>query len=229
VHTPNFEGDTDYGTNRLYDFDQIEFSAAGSRDSVNLPLALNPSLEWFSYGFPLAKIEDSLFDDVIDDSLITDFVFPEGLNDISITMRGGNDTINISEGAFWINSEYVDKWRINDGDDFVNTGDGLDIYQLSPNLSEFKLTYFYDANGNKQFDVGEGISLTDFQTNGVIIYDGANPYKIEGNTSIDYATYLADHSGKTLFGDATTWHLERDTGWFTYNDNYFIEISHEVP
>ena len=229
VHTPNFEGDTDYGTNRLYDFDQIQFSAVGSNDSVKLPLALNPSLEWFSYGFPLAKIEDSLFDDVIDDSLITDFVFPEGLNDISITMRGGNDTINISEGAFWINSEYVDKWRINDGDDFVNTGDGLDIYQLSPNLSEFKLTYFYDANGNKQFDVGEGISLTDFQTNGVIIYDGANPYKIEGNTSIDYATYLADHSGKTLFGDDTTWHLERDTGWFTYNDNYFIEISHEVP
>ena len=229
VHTPNFEGDTDYGTNRLYDFDQIEFSAAGSRDSVNLPLALNPSLEWFSYGFPLASIEDSLFDDVIDDSLITDFVFPEGLNDISITMRGGNDTINISEGSIWVNSEYVDKWRINDGDDFVNTGDGLDIYQLSPNLSEFKLTYFYDANGNKQFDVGEGISLTDFQTNGVIIYDGANPYKIEGNTSIDYATYLADHSGKTLFGDDTTWHLERDTGWFTYNDNYFIEISHEVP
>lgn len=229
VHNPNFEGDTDYGTNRLYDFDQIEFSAAGSRDSVNLPLALNPSLEWFSHGYPTASIEDSLFDDVIDDSLIAGFALPDGMQDISISMRGGNDTINISEGAIWVNSEYVDKWRINDGDDFVNTGDGLDIYQLSPNLSEFKLTYFYDANDNKQFDVGEGISLTDFQTSGVTIYDGANPYKIEGNTSIDYATYLADHSGKTLFGDATTSHLERDTGWFTYNDNYFIEISHEVP
>lgn len=229
-HNPSFPGTTDYGTNRLYDFDQIQIKIPGSNDPIKLPLALNPSLEWTTYDWQYLRIEDSLFDDVIDDALIASYgTPPEGFKAISIDIRGGNDTVDISAGSIWMNAELVDKWRFDDGDDLINTGAGLDLYGLTQSLKEFQLTYFYDANQNKLFDEGEAISLVDFQSLGVTIYDGANPYALDGNTTIDYATYLASHSAKTIFGDSTTDMFNRDTGWFTYNDNYLVELAHAIP
>jgi|GEM_PF-3170308 Ca2+-binding RTX toxin-like protein len=235
THTPTFAGATSYGTNRLYDFDQLQYSVPGSEDAVKLPLALNPSLEWMTYDTTadadvFVTIEDSLFDDVIDDTLLTSFgTLSDDVKGIKVNIRGGDDTVDLNEGSIIVLGEVVDKWRINDGDDFVNTGTGLDIYQLNQSMSEFNITYFFDANNNQQKDTGEAISLSEFQTNGVTIYDGANKAGLIGNTSISYADYLTSHSAKEAFGDASSAFYDRDTGWFQYNDQYFVEIAHQVP
>ena len=230
TNTLTFQGGYDIGTNRLYDFEQIQINEPGSWDAFKFPLTLNPSLEsgqWL--GFDYASIEDSLFDDTIDDAMVASFgAAPDRYQGIKIAIRGGNDTIDISTGSLFVGQEWVSKWDINNGNDHISTGHGLDVYYGNKELYEYEVAYFLDANSNKTRDAGEEITLEQFRTDGVTIYDGANAKGLSGNSEISFADYQTNHAGKRLFTETGDF-WSRDAGWFDYNDNYYVEIQHSVP
>ena len=233
THTPASSYSTDYGINRVYSFEHVAFKEPAYGGPIGLSLAMNPSLEATTWGDTALKIEDSLFDDVIDDALLTSYgtnPYPDKLKVLNVNIRGGDDTINLSSGMNHIYGQVQSRYDFGDGNDIINTGSGLDVYSLSKDLNEYTISYFYDANGNQSMDAGEDISLQAFQQQGITaIYDGANAFDTSGNSVIDLATYTQDHDANKLFGLEADNHIwNRGKGWFDYNDDYYVQINHGI-
>lgn len=232
THTPTNSLARDYGTNRVYDFEQVNFKSPGYGDPVKLSLAMNPSLEATTLGDAALKIEDSLFDDVIDDTLLASYgdnPYPDTLKVLNINVRGGDDTVDLSSGLNYVYGQTQSRYDFGDGNDRISTGTGLDVYTLSKDLSEYSVSYFFDSNGNQAMDTGELISLEVFQRDGVAnIYDGANAFGTAGNNEIDLDTYKENYDAGNLFNlDLPEW--ERGKGWFDYKDDYYVQVSHSIP
>lgn len=230
THVPSQAGVAGYGTNRLYDFEQISVKAPGTQDNIKLPLAITPSLEWFTYDrWDLVSIEDSLFDDVIDQALLDSYgTLPVEAAGVAISLRGGDDQVTVNTGGVIVFNEFSAKWDIDNGDDYIETGLGIDLVRYNnKNASDYRITYFHDANSNQLLDDGEAISLADFQQQ-VTIYDGAELYSVTGNTAIDLSTYLAADSVSHWYDQMAN--MSPDVGtWFDYNDGYYVQVEHLIP
>ena len=233
THTPAHSLAKDYGTNRVYDFEQVNFKLPGYGSPIKLSLDMNPSLEATTWGDTALKIEDSLFDDVINDALLTSYgtnPYPDTLKVLNINIRGGDDTVDLSTGLNHVYGQISSRYDFGDGNDNISTGTGLDVYSLTKDLSEYSVSYFYDTNGNQIMDAGELISLEAFQQQGIAnIYDGANAFDTLGNSAIDLATYKDSHDSGNLFGLEAVDHVwDRGKGWFDYNDDYYVQVSHTI-
>jgi Ca2+-binding RTX toxin-like protein len=220
----SYTGNMDIGINRLYDFEQVEVDQPGAGDNIKLPLMVNPSLEWYTYenGTDFASIEDSLFNDVIDDALLASYENADiNLDNVVVSLRGGDDVVELSgsDKQVMVVSEYPTNWDINNGNDFAATGSLADEYRVNNvKVNEFNATYFLDANGNRQLDDGEIIDLDTFQTQGVAgIYDNSG-------TAITLEQYAGDYGVNAWHNDAVG--LTNAGAWFDYNENYYVQIAH---
>lgn len=232
THTPTNSLATDYGTNRVYNFEQVIFNEPTYGGKINLSLAMNPSLEATTWGMDALNIEDSLFDDVIDDTLLASYganPYPDTLKLLDINVRGGNDTVDLSSGMNHVYGQTQSRSDFGDGNDNISTGTGADFYSLTKDLGEYSVSYFYDSNGNQAMDTGELISLEVFQRDGIAnIYDGANAFGTAGNNEIDLGTYKENYDAGNIFNfDLAVW--ERGKGWFDYKDDYYVQVSHSIP
>ena len=230
AHIPTYAGAASYGTNRLYNFEQIRVQEPGSQSNIKLPLAITPSLEWFTYDdMDWVSVEDSLFDDVIDQALLDGYgTMPVEAGGVAISLRGGDDQVVVNTGGVVVFNEFLAKWDIDNGDDYIETGLGIDYVRYNnKQVADYRITYFHDVNGNQLLDDEEAITLAEFQQQ-VIIYDGTNLQAVEGNNTIDLATYLATDSVSQWYNQTTN--FSPDSGaWFDYNDGYYVAIEHLIP
>ena len=216
--SPNTSLDIDWSPVKLYNIEQIEFSAD---NYYRVPVGLYQNYGWTVMDVPTG-MRTTVFDDTITTSEIYSIPTIEGWDDTYIVDGfGGSDTIVAGEDMTLL--------RMRGGDVYFDGGDGLDgVTTYYIDMDRLSVTYFKDVDGDRLLDDGEEVSQAEFQgAHASSIYNSSNLTSKDPQNLITLAEYEASFNTSNLLvdaSDALTGFQERPAGWFEFADDYYVQI-----